>query len=447
MRLIGVWIILISMLSPGCRRSPATAVLSSNPPPTASILHFPTTHEGQFPARLSQVGAFTDLASLAAAPGLMAYDVNVPFWSDGAAKRRWIGLPAGGRIRYSRDGEWGFPAGTVFVKHFEIPAHGDQPPIPIETRVLVCETGGNVFGASYKWRNNRSDADLVTDPITAPIPATNGSVTQQPWYFPGVADCRVCHTPYSGGVLGVKTRQINRPLTSDGENQLVVWKRKGLFRDTTGNLDPAHLAHLSRENDPSASVAERARSYLDANCANCHRPGGVAGNFDARYDTPLARQNLIGGPVLIDLGLDAARVISPHDPWRSMALVRVETSDRTRMPPLAHQALDKAGAALLREWIQSMPGLEVLSPPVIEPKGGEYAKVVRVELRTDEAGGTIHYTLDGNAPGKSSPIYSQPIELHEPATLRARVYKDGMTRSIAVQETFVITDSPASEQP
>jgi len=37
-------------------------------------------------------------------------------------------------------------------------------------------------------------------------------------------------------------------------------------------------------------------------------------NFDARYQTPLARQNLIDGPVNIDEGIDRPHVISPHDP-------------------------------------------------------------------------------------------------------------------------------------
>jgi uncharacterized repeat protein (TIGR03806 family) len=398
----------------------------------------PATREAAAPRLLSKVRVFSDLATLTPIPGLMPYDINVSFWSDGAEKHRWIGVPVGARIKFSADGEWTFPPGTVFVKNFELPADEVLPGrrAVIETRVLVCGADGGVSGASYKWRDDGSDAELVNEAVTARV----GSMSERTWYFPGRDDCRVCHTPAAGGVLGVKTRQINRPLGAGMENQLTMWDRRGLFEHGSGTIKPAELAKLSAAKDSRASIEERARSYLDANCANCHRPGGVAGNFDARYSTPLARQNLIDGPVLIDLGIDRARVISPHDVWRSIALARVETADLTRMPPLAHERVDREGAALLRNWIESLPGADVLAPPIIETKGGEYRKAVRVVLRHADDGAVIHYTLDGSAPGKSSPVYQGPIELTEPATLRARAYKEGATRSIIVQETFIVND-------
>jgi mono/diheme cytochrome c family protein len=235
--------------------------------------------------------------------------------------------------------------------------------------------------------------------------------------------------------LGVKTRQINR-VEGDGGNQLARWARLGFFDREAGPADG--LARLYALEDQSAGVEARARSFLDANCAHCHRPGGVAGNFDARFDTPLARQNLIGGRVLIDLGIDGARAIAPRDPWRSIVLNRVETTDQTRMPPLAHEVVDRAGAAVLREWIASMPGPAVVAPPSFEPKGGEFARSARVTLRCAEPGAVIRYTLDGSLPGPSAREYQGPIELTEPVTVRARAYKDGMTRSVVVQETFVV---------
>jgi hypothetical protein len=61
-----------------------------------------------FPALLSQVRAFRDLATLAPATGLVPYDVNSPLWSDGAVKTRWIALATNTHIQFASTGEWTF---------------------------------------------------------------------------------------------------------------------------------------------------------------------------------------------------------------------------------------------------------------------------------------------------------------------------------------------------
>src|SRR5262249_36257108 len=137
------------------------------------------------------------------------------------------------------------------------------------------------------------------------------------------------------------------------------------------------------------------RSYLDANCSQCHRPGVTAANFDARYDTPPDKQGIVDGPVLIDERIDHSRVIAKHDPWRSIAFMRVNTVGEIRMPPLARNTIDTRGVALLREWIESLPGREVMAPPQIEPAGGEFPGPVQVSLKSIETGVDIRYTLDG----------------------------------------------------
>jgi uncharacterized repeat protein (TIGR03806 family) len=431
-------LLVIGIAATGCERGRADQSDAPRPLEVGSRVDigFRQWASGRMPNRLSRIGLFTDVATLSPAPGVVAYDVIVPFWSDGAHKRRWMALPPGKAISFSPDGEWAFPPGTVFVKHFELVAAQEEASARwVEIRVLVCDGAGGIAGASYRWRDDHSDADLVEDSLVASI----GPAPTDRWYIPGPQDCRTCHTAGSGGVLGVKTRQINRPFGIAGENQLNQWSRAGYFDAPSAALsEPELLARLSRLDDPAQSLTDRVRSYLDVNCANCHRPGGVAGNFDSRFDTPMSRQNFIDGPVLINLGIDHARAIAPADVWRSIALVRVETSDRTRMPPLGHEKVDEQGARLLREWIESLPGRRVLPPPVIEPGGGEFRQPVRVKIRANDPDAVIHYTLDGSLPFKSSPVYSAGIQLDNPTTVRARVFKEGMTPSICVQETFVV---------
>jgi mono/diheme cytochrome c family protein len=200
----------------------------------------------------------------------------------------------------------------------------------------------------------------------------------------------------------------------------------------------AGYSKLVRADNKAASLEQRARSYLDANCSQCHRPNGVVSYLDARYDTPLPRQNLVDAAVVIDQGIDGARAIAPNDIWRSIVFMRVNTLEPLKMPPLAHETLDTNAIDLLREWIQSLPGPPTLEPPTMEPKGGEFKSAIKVSLKHSEPGVVIRYTLDGSAPGRNATVYASPIEISGPTTLRAKAFKSGFNRSITVQETFVV---------
>lgn len=417
----------------------------------------PANDKQRAPALLSHTGAFKDVRTLTPVDGLVPYDLNFPFWSDGASKSRWMALPAAGKpgadnptVTFSPTGEWAFPAGTVFVKHFEIatdPAHPDVNR-RLETRLLVRDDAGGVYGITYRWRPDNSDADRMDEPRLEPVEmqddAHDGPNPPRPrkqnWYFPGPQDCRTCHTPQAGLVLGVKSRQLNRDYAFPGatDNQLRAWAHAGLLRPAPDEEQIAKLPTLARPDDPQATAEDRARSYLDANCSHCHRPGGSAGNFDARYDTPLARQNLIDGSVLITLGLDRARVIAPNDVWRSVLLARLTTLEQPKMPPLAHETIDAHGVRLIEEWIRSLPGPQVLAPPMFSPTGGEFKDAVQVRLTDGDPAAVIRYTLDGGVPTKWSPAYEGPIEIKGPTTLRAKAFKDGATRSITAQETYIV---------
>ena len=285
----------------GCCRSPDGSVPPSHPPATGvqPYLNMPWDEHGPKPLLLSQTGAFANTQTLTPTRGLLPYRVNVPFWSDGADKVRWIALPSakgGGveRVGFSSVGEWQFPRGTVFIKHFTSGDHSLSGK-RLETRLLVCDKAGGVYGVSYKWRPDQTDAERVDQGHRALV--SGGPQTGKPaayHYYPGPDDCRKCHLPVAGGVLGVTTRQLNCADADSTENQLVKWSRLGLFNRPISAADLPGLPRLPPLDEAGLSVQDRARAFLDANCAYCHRPGGDRGGLRTpRYGkTPLAQQQL-----------------------------------------------------------------------------------------------------------------------------------------------------------
>ena len=308
-----------------------------------------------WPRTLSATRAFRDLKSLAPRPGLVPSEVNSPFWSDGAIKSRWVAVPEGRTIGFEAAGPWSFPAGTVFVKHFEIATDEARPDAPrrrLETRFLVRDAAGSAFGATYKWRRNGSDADLLESGLTEEIAIRTASRERsQPWSYPGPRDCLQCHTTAAGYVLGVNTRQLNRK----ADSPLTAWTRARMFHNPPdeGTLD--NLPRLVAVDDPTAGPEAKVRSYLDANCAHCHRPGGVRARFDARIEADPA-DGLIDAEPVNPLGVAGSRLFAPGDVSRSLLHRRLASTDPAiRMPPLARHRPDDLALAALRAWIESIP--------------------------------------------------------------------------------------------
>jgi uncharacterized repeat protein (TIGR03806 family) len=317
------------------------------------------------PALLSEVGAFADLSSLTVHPAAVPYDL-VPFWSDGAEKKRWIFLPNDGshdqpgeQISFSESGNWSFPAGTVLMKHFELPLDENDPTATarLETRFLVRGDDGKWYGVSYRWRDDESDAELLSGADTRTLDVVRGgSSEQQLWSFPSRSQCTTCHTTAAGAALGVRTHQLNRALTygtGRTDNQLHTWSALGMLNPPLDPADiPGYLAG-ARLDDVTASLEHRARSWLDANCSNCHRPetGNRAG-FDARFTTPFSLQGFVWGEVIQDLGIPDAYLVHPGDPLSSIVFQRVAAVGSLGMPPLAKSRADEQAVTLLYEWIR-----------------------------------------------------------------------------------------------
>jgi|GEM_PF-323233 len=320
------------------------------------------------PQFLSQTGAFSNLSNLNPRSGLVPYTVNTPLWSDGASKKRWIAVPNDGshntnaeQITFSENGEWQFPPGTVFVKHFELPINEGNPSITarVETRFIVIAEDGGAYGVTYKWNDAGTDAELLTsgDSKTFTITRANGSQYSQVWDYPSRTDCNTCHNANANFVLGVKTRQLNGNMTYPSgttDNQLNTWQSLGMFSNgfTSGQI--SGFPKMVPLGDNTANLETKVRSYLDANCAHCHRPNGVEGAFDARFSTPLSSQNLINTIGISHNTANGSVIVKPKDPGNSELWVRDNSLGNNAMPPLAKSIIDDEYIDVLTDWINSL---------------------------------------------------------------------------------------------
>jgi uncharacterized repeat protein (TIGR03806 family) len=312
------------------------------------------------PATLSATGLFENVATLTPHAALVPYDVVSPLWSDGALKRRWLALPDGRRIDFHPTEPWGLPTGTVLVKHFELELTPGNAATRtrVETRVLVRETTGWA-GYCYRWNAAQTDANLLPDADEATYviqdPQAPGGQRNLTWRFPSRSDCMRCHTPASGVILGVRTGQLQREFDYGAvtDNQLRTWNHIGLFDRDIG----AHGAYTAwaDPSDGALPVGPRARSYLAANCAQCHLPGGPApGGIDLRYGTARLDMHVIDErPTEGDIGIPDAWRVLPFNRGSSVLLQRMLRLDGTRMPPLAHEAIDVEGTDLIGAWIDA----------------------------------------------------------------------------------------------
>ncbi|HEY5042566.1 MAG TPA: PA14 domain-containing protein [Verrucomicrobiae bacterium] len=419
-----------------------------------TFLNMPTTFNGALPPLLSETGAFSDTTNRVAATALIPYAPNTPLWSDGAVKSRYLAVPNNGglitpdqQISFLPTNTWTFPAGTVFVKNFDLVVNQTNSAVPLrrlETRLLVRDINGTVYGVTYKWRPDNSDADLLTTSSNEDILVTNADgVHTQTWYYPSPADCLTCHTPVANYVLGVNTRQLNGnltyPATGNTDNQLRTLNRLGLFNPAINEAAITNYLKLSALTNLSASLEDRARSYLEANCVQCHQPGGTGITFDARYDTPLAQQNITNYPASFNLGYDHACIVKARDVWRSTLYDRMNTTNRTiQMPTLARNLIDTNAVQVMADWINSLPGTPALAPPAITPDGGSYVVSVSVTLVAPDTNATIYYTLDGSLPTTNSFLYSGAFNLLGDATVAASAFETNYLNSVAASALFLV---------
>ncbi len=288
------------------------------------------------PSLLSHSGCFalSQANNPVAHAGLVPYDINAELWSDGAKKRRWIGLPDGEAMTLASNGSWVPPVGTILVKEFALELSPGDPSTrkPVETRFLVNDPQLGWQGFTYRWNVAGTDASLLNDgQYIVNWQLTDGS--QHAHVYPSRAHCRSCHTTSHGPALGLRPEQLARWADYGGviADQLPTLVQLGIGPSST---PPA----FTSPHDPSATAERRMRGYMHANCAHCHNPQYLSVK-DLRFATPLASTKL-------------CETITPGSPSESRVYQLVTT--RPGMPALGTVAVDPLADELLGTWIRGM---------------------------------------------------------------------------------------------
>jgi hypothetical protein len=310
------------------------------------------------------------------APGLIPYTVASPLWSDAAAKNRFMAIPDGTVVHIKNcttepdtckpaaeggttddEGHFEFPTGTVLMKEFLF--KGKR----FETRLWAKMSDALWVGYSYAWNAQQTEATLV-DETGSDKPVMNDAGMMQSWHYPSRSECTECHNAVVGFSLGPEVMNFNIAFKYPSgvtANQLDTLAHIGYFdapvKKAPPLLDPR--SGLMGTVDDPATLEARARSYLQANCAICHRPEGNFQGLDMRFGIDLKAMNLcdvepIKGTDPIVPANKAKRLVPGH-PELSVMWGRMSTTDPVRrMPQIATALPDPAGTLIISDWIKSI---------------------------------------------------------------------------------------------
>jgi len=290
--------------------------------------------------------------------GVLPYDLSSTLFSDYAKKKRFIWMPENVKANYNGEHQiLNFPIGTILIKNFYynnvLPNNETKL---IETRLMIHKAEGWIF-ANYIWNDAQTEAYFDLDGSVVDVTWSETTETKQVAYrIPSESQCHTCHKSGDTSIpIGPKPRNLNisKNYGTQTMNQLQKWVDFGYL-----NENPSNIETLPNWQDQSLSLNERARAYLDINCAHCHseeshcayRP--VRFNFDATTNP----ENL--GICVVpdtDLGVGLTHIVEPQNTRNSVLFYRInETEESIRMPLLGRTLKHVEGIELIEDWINAL---------------------------------------------------------------------------------------------
>lgn len=290
---------------------------------------------------------------------VLPYELNSPLFTDYAHKKRFVWMPKGTSATYAGDSEiLDFPVGTVLIKSFYYdnvqPANTTRI---IETRLLIKKGDEWIF-ANYIWNEDQTEAVLdMHGGYTNISWSENGTTKSTDYQIPSEAECLTCHKTNDKPIpIGPKPQNLNKMFTySDGSaNQLSRWIQEGYLQD---NL-PADIVSTVDWTDTSQPLELRVRSYIDINCAHCHRENSHCDYMSMRFafsETGDPENLGICVPPQDNINPSLTYIIAKKNPLRSAVAYRIKSVvPNERMPILGRTIVHEEAVEMITEWINTM---------------------------------------------------------------------------------------------
>ncbi len=296
---------------------------------------------------------------------VLPYELITALFTDYAHKSRFVWMPEGTSAKYTKDEVVEFPTGAVLIKNFYYPKDfrdESKGRKIMETRLLIRHAD-KWNDLTYVWNDEQTDAELsiVGDTKKVSFIDLEGKTNNISYSYPNKNQCKNCHNLKNvEEPIGPKVRYLNKDFKySDGvKNQLEKWTEVGYL---TGYKKEENLTNkiASAFDIHSGTVEDRAKAYLEVNCAHCHRKEGSA-NTTGLYlmisDKNPESWGTLKSPVAAGRASgNCLYDIVPGKPDESILVYRMTENDpEIRMPELGRSLQHKEAVALIRQWIAEM---------------------------------------------------------------------------------------------
>jgi uncharacterized repeat protein (TIGR03806 family) len=307
---------------------------------------------------------------------VLPYEPASSLFTDYAHKKRFVWMPKNSRATYTSETKvLDLPVGAALIKTFYYENVQNVTPVGatriIETRVMIRKETGWIF-ADYIWNAEQTEAFYsVAGSFTEVSWKDENDVIKTANYrIPSEEQCIVCHKAkeiVAGDEItihipiGIKPQNLNFNYNygTASKNQLTKWIEEGYLENnfTLPSADNSTIDY----NDTSKSLDQRARSYVDINCAHCHQTDRHCDYRPMRFaysETANNRANMgvcVETQDMQDFDPALSKIVNPGNINRSMMYHRLNTTNESfRMPLHGRTIIHDEGVALIEQWINSL---------------------------------------------------------------------------------------------